>query len=376
MIFRDLLQLKPVRGHWCFNQPDYFSHETHLWRIFRFYELTTVLRQNNRDDFFYILQNLRIGTLLRSDIEILRQRLLKPASANYQAMYAGSSESLHLYPKVKQVDLYNSAKLDEISKTGVRVYQANSIDTYGNGFRFGQRVPIDLLYKDIRKCAGIPHTLNLAIGTKYMLKWNIDPISGLCNGSVGILRAYQWTALRRDQLHNGDLPEYVLIEFDGDIATKHHSNIPGFERCVAIRPKTFEFTGKRGTQIFRYQLPIVTSFAISIHKSQGLSLDSCTVHLGKHLFTYGLAFVAVSRVRTFDGLFITEIDENKLLVNKKKVGPCSPEPLKELYRLKLIDFLECPEIDVILVEELTDWVIEYVMCKDHKEWVCLCPCKK
>lgn len=369
-----MLQLKPVRGHWCFNQPEYFSHETHLWRLFSFYELTTVLRQRNRDNFFYILQRLRIGTLLRQDIEILRQRLLHPSSTNYQEMLAGSSESLHLYPKVKQVDLYNSLKLDEISKTGVRVYQVNSIDTYGNGFRFGQRAPTDLLYKDIRKCAGIPHTLNLAIGTKYMLKWNIDPISGLCNGSVGVLRAYQWTALRRDQLHDGDLPEYVLIEFDGEIAARHYSNVPGFERCVAIRPKTFEFTGKRGTQIFRYQLPIVTAFSISIHKTQGLSLDSCTVHLGKHLFTYGLAFVAMSRVRTFNGLYITEVDDSKLLVNKKKVGPCSPEPLKELYRLKLLDFLGCTESEIDFLDDLVTWVTEYVMCNKCKLWKCLCTC--
>lgn len=370
------MQLKPVRGHWCFNQPEYFSHETHLWRLFRFCELTTVLRQRERDEFFYVLQKLRIGTMLRPDIDVLRQRLLNPVSNHYHDMLAGSSESIHLYPKVKQVDLYNSVKLDEISKTGVRVYRVNSIDTYGNGFKFDQRAPAELLFKDIRKCAGIPHTLSLAIGTKYMLKWNIDPISGLANGSVGVLRAYQWTALRRDQLHDGDLPEYVLIEFDGEIATKHYSNVPGFERCVAIRPKTFEFTGKRGTQILRCQLPIVTSFAISIHKSQGLSLDSCTVHLGKHLFTYGLAFVAVSRVRTFNGLYVTEIDDKKLLVNKKKVGPCSPEPLKELYRLKLLDFLECAEIQVELLDELADWVIEYVMCKDCKEWICLCTCRK
>lgn len=149
-----------------------------MWRLFRFCELTTVLRQRDRDEFFYILQRLRIGTLLRPDIEVLRQRLLSPVAGNYQQMLAGSSESLHLYPKVKQVDLYNGAKLDEISKAGVRVYKANSIDTFGNGFRFGQRAPMDLLYKDIRKCAGIPHTLNLAVGSKYMLKWNIDPING------------------------------------------------------------------------------------------------------------------------------------------------------------------------------------------------------
>lgn len=63
------------------------------------------------------------------------------------------------------------------------------------------------------------------------------------------------------------------------------------------------------------------------------------------------------------------------MVSKKKVGPCSPEPLKEFYRMKLLDFLDNVEIDGNLLEDLANWVIEYVMCKGCKEWICLCTCK-
>ena len=64
------------------------------------------------------------------------------------------------------------------------------------------------------------------------------------------------------------------------------------------------------------QLPLRLAYAFSIHKAQGCSLDYAIVDLSD-LFDYGMAYVALSRVRSLDGLSIVSIDWNKIKVNPK-----------------------------------------------------------
>ena len=77
-------------------------------------------------------------------------------------------------------------------------------------------------------------------------------------------------------------------------------------------------------------LPIILSYAATVHKLQGDTIDTGVVNLGPKLFAPGQAYTALSRVRTFDGLEIDEIDSKKL------IGPnvCNVSALKELERLR------------------------------------------
>jgi hypothetical protein len=61
------------------------------------------------------------------------------------------------------------------------------------------------------------------------------------------------------------------------------------------------------TQFFA-GLPLSLSWAITIHKSQGMSLDHVTVDLGRTEFAAGMTFVALSRARRFDGLRVVSFD--------------------------------------------------------------------
>jgi ATP-dependent DNA helicase PIF1 len=70
---------------------------------------------------------------------------------------------------------------------------------------------------------------------------------------------------------------------------------------VPIGPTTHAWTVK-GNQCTRTQFPLSIAYAITVHKSQGLSLDQLVIGLGKADFARGLSFVSISRGKTLGGL--------------------------------------------------------------------------
>ena len=65
------------------------------------------------------------------------------------------------------------------------------------------------------------------------------------------------------------------------------------------------------------QLPLILAWAITIHKSQGVTLDMAEIDAGSGIFECGQTYVALSRVRDLEGLYLTKFNPNKIKVNKK-----------------------------------------------------------
>jgi len=63
-------------------------------------------------------------------------------------------------------------------------------------------------------------------------------------------------------------------------------------------------------------IPLKPAWAVTIHKSQGMTLDRCALSL-KHIFTAGQAYVALSRVRSLNGLHLLEWDPKSVFANPK-----------------------------------------------------------
>jgi ATP-dependent DNA helicase PIF1 len=141
---------------------------------------------------------------------------------------------------------------------------------------------------------GMPnHKIKLKIGTPIMLMRNIDQSRGLCNG----------TRLIITHLGQAVLGAKVMCGKNrGDIVYIHR---------MEISPSQSPWPFK----LVRRQFPIIVSYAMTINKSQGQSLDCVGLFLPNPVFSHGQLYVVVSRVKSKKGLKILILDEDKKPTN-------------------------------------------------------------
>jgi ATP-dependent DNA helicase PIF1 len=144
------------------------------------------------------------------------------------------------------------------------------------------------------RTSGLPnHKITLKVGTPIMLMRNLEQADGLCNGSRLIV-----TKL-------GDHVIEAKMMSGKNIGTK--VGIPRLALSPSQSPWPFKLR--------RLQFPIIVSYAMTINKSQGQSLDYVGLYLPKEAFNYGQLYVAMSRVTTKEGLKVLIHDKEKKEAN-------------------------------------------------------------
>jgi len=138
----------------------------------------------------------------------------------------------------------------------------------------------------LRSSCVAPSELKLKPGAQVILLKTIDSDAGLANGARAIVLKMVGSA------------HHPLCRFHN-----------GVERIV--RPEAFQLSQAGLVVASRHQLPLALGWAISVHKSQGMSLDRVEMRL-KNVFECGQMYVALSRARSLEGLAISAVDWSKL----------------------------------------------------------------
>ena len=140
--------------------------------------------------------------------------------------------------------------------------------------------------KKLEKCsddstvtAGLENVIIIKVGCKIMLRRNIDVTLGLVNGFIGTVSSVKYSI---DQCNVVDA---INIKFDD-----------GKEQVLEKVSSKFQVLDK--AFVIRRQFPISSAYAITVHKSQGLTLKNVLVDIGNNIFACGQGYVAMSRVTT------------------------------------------------------------------------------
>lgn len=275
----DFMQLPPVvkneekpffneRGFWAFQSPVFNELD------FSIRYLTEIKRQDN-PKFATALNMIRAGAINQAVNEYFRN------TENHN--FPDDVEPVRLLGTNFEVNKLNEAKLKKLD-TKLETYDANIT-----------AVNDKLKDRIIRDCPAM-ETLNLKEGAQVMILVN-DKTNRYVNGSMG-----EYLGLAKKEILVMD--EWVKTEvclvrlFSSDEIVE----LPRYEWKIE---KKKEVRGKFSTQKLAgfCQFPIKLGWAITIHKSQGMSLDYLQVDLTR-CFAEGMAYVALSRARTYEGLKI------------------------------------------------------------------------
>ena len=145
-----------------------------------------------------------------------------------------------------------------------------------------------------------------------MLKRNKDIEKGLVNGSIGTVTSF----IVRNTGNREDV-QSISVKFDN------------LDKIVNIERESSSFEVLRTVYYTRKQFPLMLAFSITIHKSQGLSLQSAIVDAGAFTFGAGMTYVALSRVTALPGLHLIDLDRQKITCDKKAVEELNR--LREVY---------------------------------------------
>jgi ATP-dependent exoDNAse (exonuclease V) alpha subunit len=260
----DFFQLPPIAEK---GEAVQYVFESAAWQ--RLQPKVCYLHEQYRQEdetFLQLLQALRQGKINESHYDTLQNQIIQGDEV--------PDTITKLYAHNMDVDKINQAELDALA--GGK-----------NRYRMKEKGAEKVLTGLKRSCLS-PESLELKIGALVMFTKNNQP-QGYVNGTQGIVVGF-------------------------DLVTKFPIIKTKQGKKIAVTPLDWDLYDGEVLLATLTQLPLRLAWAMTIHKSQGVSLDSAVMDLSK-VFEYGQGYVALSRVRSLAGLHLVGINNKALQVN-------------------------------------------------------------
>lgn len=200
-------------------------------------------------------------------------------------------------------------KIDELSSRGIGHYfksadtttstvnslatTMNKMDLRDGGKKRTQWGHVHMAIEELMTSRVNEKPLKLRIGSQVMLTVNMLD-KGLCNGSVGKVISF-----KENMKHKMMMP---IVQFGNNVVIEIEPQVVSRERIRGI--------GLR-------QLPLILAYAVSIHKIQGATIDNAVINCGARVFESGQAYVALSRVRSLNGLYLSDFSLSSIKTSRK-----------------------------------------------------------
>lgn len=295
----DFLQLPPVKDDWVFKSEE--------WKKFKFVPFIFAKPKRYEDEeFFALLLRLRSGQHTRDDLKRLKKRV----GAYKELMKKFDStdridviKPTIIYPLKLDVEGYNISELDKlpteeytiVSNDGVTIFTGKAAHSSSRNVQPTDAVK-EYYYAHLDDAA--PRALKLKVGAQVMLKKNLDVSLGLVNGSRGVV-------IDITKTHSDDqsgLDYIITVKFLNGVV-------------FDLKREEWEFEDKEGRAV-RCQIPLILAWSLTVHKIQGATVEYAAVSLA-NVFAPGQAYVALSRVRTYRGLYIIDFSPSCIKTDKE-----------------------------------------------------------
>jgi ATP-dependent DNA helicase PIF1 len=290
----DFFQLPPVgekedpdTQRFCFESDDWNSVFHRDCQI----QLVKIFRQTD-EIYSTILNQIREGKIKRKSNDILLEYVNRTLDPNLIA------EPTKLYPTRAKVENINNLKMSSLTgeEKEYKLKYLTDIELTTKSDRLKKN---DFTDKDIEieleflsSNLICDKDLKLKLGSQVMCIINIqnDNVIDICNGSQGIVTNFcKITGCPYVKFNNGIERLMIRHIWESD-------KIPG----IGVS-----------------QVPLILAWALTIHKSQGATMDAAEIDVGSNIFECGQTYVALSRVKSLNGLYLTSFDVTKIRINRK-----------------------------------------------------------
>ena len=242
--------------------------------------LTEIMRQQGDDEeeFRYVLKQLSKGKFTEKDWEWMKPQNLATMSETDQQQFKDTAIMLCAFNRDR--NKHNIYKIKQLGNPVAQLKAENCNSIAANA--------------SAQTAGGLPNSSIIAEGAEMMLVVNLWKEAGLTNGAKCTVRKIVYL----DNKSPPKLPAFVLVhvpQYTGPSFLEGEANI------VPITRLRRNWNANK-TSCSRTMIPLQPAYAISVHKSQGMSLDKVMINLGPKEFASGLSYTAISRCKKIQNL--------------------------------------------------------------------------
>jgi hypothetical protein len=310
----DLFQLPPVFDGHIFNDiqnSDYSVLVPNLWqKYFRMYELQEIMRQRESRAFAEILNRLREGKRTEADIVKIKERCLDEISC--------PKEAPRLFTQNDMVDDYNDKVYHAATGNKYIIIAQDSV-IGANTAELRDKILRQIPYVSLTNTKQLARNLAIAEGQRTEIALNVRTDDGLTNGASNVIKLVQ--------LNQPTKPSGIIwVQFDDEsVGNKtrqdnRHLYVQGIQPTWTPITTQFNVGKTKSAQAVRKQFPLRAAAAKTIHRSQGDTQTQIVVNLKAKRPIPHMHYVALSRVTTIEGLYVTDLCENRISVDQKVVA--------------------------------------------------------